>query len=87
MVMALILFILRRRWSGYRGLLGAAVFLVLAFGLFRVWLTGTLETAWLFSGTRANIEAILWGGVAVSVVAIFVLASLIRRTTTTLASV
>ncbi len=42
MVMAFILFILRRGWSGYRGLIGAAVFLVLAFGLFRAMLTGAL---------------------------------------------
>ena len=79
-VFAFVLFILRRGWSGYRGLIGAAVFLVLAFGPIRVWLTGTLGTAWLRLGATTDIEAILWGGVAVSVVAIFVLASLIRRT-------
>ncbi len=79
MVMAFILFILRRGWSGYRGLIGATVFLVLAFGLFRVMLTGTLTTAWLLSRATTNIEAILWGGFVLSVVAIFVLASLFRK--------
>lgn len=80
LVMAFILLILRRGWSGYRGLIGAAVFLVLAFGLFRVMLTGTLTTAWFFSGTRTDIEAILWGGFVLSLVAIVVLAVMIRRT-------
>ncbi len=79
MVMAFVLFILKRGWSGYRGLIGAAVFLVLAFGLFRVMLTGTLTTAWSLLRGTMNIEAIFWGGLASSVVAIFVLASLFRK--------
>jgi hypothetical protein len=79
MVTAFVLFILRRGWSGYRGLIGATVFLVLAFGLFRVMLTGTLTTAWVLSRAPPNIEAILWGGYVLSVVAILVLASLIRK--------
>ena len=79
MVTAFVLFILRRGWSGHRGLIGAAVFLVLTFGLFRVMLTGTLTTALLLSRAPTNVEAILWGGFALSVVAIFVLASLIRK--------
>ncbi len=81
MVMAFILFVLRRGWSGYRGLIGAAVFLVLAFGPIRVWLTGTLGTVWLLLRATTIIEAILWGGLVSSVVAIFVLGALIRRTT------
>ncbi len=79
MAMAFVLFILGRGWSGYRGLIGAAVFLVPAFWPIRVLLTGTLTTAWLLLRATTNIEAIFWGGLALSVVAIFVLASLIRR--------
>ncbi len=84
MVMALVLFILRRGWSGYRGLIGAAVFLVLTFGPIRVLLTGALTAGWLLLGATTYVEAIFWGGLALSVVAIFVLAWLIRRTTSRL---
>ena len=81
LVMAFILFVVRRGWSGYRGLIGAAVFLVLVFGPIRVMLTGVLTTAWLFLRATTSIEAIFWGGLASSVVAIVVLAWLIRKTT------
>ncbi len=79
MVMAFVLFILRRGWSGYRGLIGAAVFLVLAFGPIYALLAGTLTTAWVLLRATTNMEAIFWGGVVSGVAAIFVLASMIRK--------
>ncbi len=81
MVVAFVLLILRRGWSGYRGLIGAAVFLVLAFWPLRLLLTSAFTAAWDSFGAAPNFETIFWGGVVSSVVAIFVLVSLIRRIT------
>ncbi len=88
-VMALILVILRRGWSGYRGLIGAVAFLVLAFwALPRLLAAAFTELwwSWWSFGAAASVEAILWTGVVSSVVAIFVLASLIRSKTTNVPS-
>ncbi len=78
-VMAFVLVITRRGWFGYRGLLAGVAFTVLAFWALRGLLfAGFSEVHRTFG--PGNLDAIFWGGVALSLVAIFVLAVMIQRT-------
>ncbi len=78
-VFVFVLLLLRTGWSGYRGLLAGAVFTVLAFWALRGLLFAGLNVVYRTFGP-GNLDAIFWGGAALSLVAIFVLAVMIQRT-------
>lgn len=78
-VFAFVLLLLRTGWWGYRGVVAGAIFTVLAFWALRGLLFVGLNQVYRTFGP-GNVDVIFWGGVVLSLVAILVLAMMIRRT-------